>query len=237
MEPKKAIEVFGTITKQETVLTIDDKVLKGTLVFEALAPFPGYYHEAHLSTTPRYMYLALHEQYPLVDIIRATEKVEKVFGETFDAGKGFITFYNEKYNVIRIRHLNRYDLVGELQKAYQDNGIMFLQKTKKGLEEPAQIKIVKFFNMIPIDDGIYLDEHEEFHAYLEIPRELSWEDFNELTNRVKYNWEDSKFDAAMGAFYHEGQLHEFVRIYSNKLTLPYLQGLHKLYIEKSKVNI
>jgi len=234
MEPKNAIEVFGTIRKQETVLTIDDKVQTGTLVFEALEPFPGYYHETPFGTTPVYMYLALQEQYPLIDIIRATQKVEKIFKEKFDAGKGFIHFVDTFYNVLRIRHLNRYDLIGDLQDAYNDQGIRFMMKTKRGFEGVAQIKVVKFFNLTPINGGIYLDNKEENHAYIELPKELNWDDFNALTNRVKYNWEESKFDAAVGAFMHNGQLHEFVRIYSNKLTLEYLEALKKLYLEKLK---
>jgi pantothenate kinase-related protein Tda10 len=67
-----------------------------------------------------------------------------------------------------------------------------------------------------------------------LPKELNWDDFNALTNRVKYNWEESKFDAAVGAFMHNGQLHEFVRVYSNKLTKEYLEALRKLYLEKLK---
>ncbi len=234
MEPKNAIEVFGTIRKQETVLTIDDKVQTGTLVFEALEPFPGYYHETPFGTTPIYMYLALQEQYPLIDIIRATQKVEKIFKEKFDAGKGFIHFVDTSYNVLRVRHLNRYDLIGDLQQAYNDQGIHFMMKTKRGFEGVAQIKVVKFFNLTPINGDIYLDNKEENHAYIELPKELNWDDFNALTNRVKYNWEESKFDAAVGAFMHNGQLHEFVRIYSSKLNLEYLQGLRKLYLEKMK---
>ncbi len=234
MEPKNAIQVFGTLTKQETVLTIDEKVQTGTLVFEALAPFPGYYSETPDAAKPIYMYLALQEQYPLIDIIRATEKVEKVFHETFDAGKGFVQIYDATYNVLRIRHLNRYDLIGKLQDAYQQQGILFLKKQKKGLEAPATIKLVKFFNLTPLCEGIYIDNKEDFHAYLEIPREHTLDEFNELTNRVKYNWEESKFDAAMGAFYYQNRLHEFVRIYSNKLNPEYLQCLRKLYLEKIK---
>ena len=234
MEPKNAIEVFGTIRKQETVMTIDDKVQTGTLVFEALEPFPGYYHETPFGANPIYMYLALLEQYPLMDIIRATKKVEKVFNEKFDAGKGFIKMVDTTYNVLRVRHLNRYDLIGDLQKAYNDQGIYFMVKSKRGLEAVAQIKVVKFFNLTQIDEGIFLDNKEENHAYIELPKEQSWEDFNALTNRVKYNWEESKFDAAVGAFMHNGDLHEFVRIYSAKLDLGYLQGLRKLYLEKMK---
>lgn len=234
MEPQNAIEVFGTITKQETVLTITDKVLPGTLVFEAVAPFPGYYHEAPNTIKPVYLYLALQEPYPLIDMIRATENVEKIFHESFNAGKGFIKIHNDLYNVLRVRHLKRYDLIGKLQQSYQEQGICFLQKTRRGLEETAQIKVVKFFNLEQLDEGIYLDTRETFHAYLEIPKHFEWEEFNCLTDKVKYNWDESKFDAAEGAFHYKGQLHEFVRIYSNKLSLNYLQQLRKLYLQKIK---
>ena len=235
MEQKNIIEVFGTITKRETVFTIDDKIEPGTLVFEALEPFPGYYHETPFGIKPIYMYIALHEQYSLDEIIRATQSVEKVFDEKFDAGKGLLRIYDTVYDVLRVRHLKRYDLVGALQRAYLDNGIQFANKSKKGLRAQAQIKVIKFFNLEEISEGIYLDKKEDYHAYIELPHYLEWEEFNDLTNRVKYNWEESKFDAAAGAFYYQGKLHEFVRIYSNKLNLDYLRQLKKLYMEKLKV--
>lgn len=234
MEQKNTIEVFGTINKRETVFTIDDKVEPGTVVFESLEPFPGYYHETPFDTKPIYMYIALQEHYPLETIIRATQEVEKVFDEKFDAGKGFLTMFDKTYYVLRVRHLNRYDLIGKLQKAYEANGIHFLSKNKKSLKEKANIKVVKFFLLEEIDDGIYLDRKERFHAYIELPVFCDWEAFDSLSNRVKYNWQESKFDAAVGAFYHQGRLREFVRIYSNKLSLEYLQQLKKLYLEKMK---
>lgn len=234
MELKNAIQVFGTLTKQEPVFTIDEKVLPGTLVFEALAPFPGYYNDGPDATKPIYMYPALAQQYTLMDVLKATEKVEKVFHETFDAGKGVIQVYDLSYHVLRIRHLNRYDLIGQLQQAYEEHGILFLKKHKKYMEESVQINLEKFFNLTPLDEGIYLDNKEDYHAYLELPKEHSWKEFNELTDRVKYNWEESKFDAAMGAFYYQNRLHDFVRIYSNKLDLEYLKCLRKLYLEKIK---
>lgn len=237
MEQKNEIEVFGTITKKETLFTIDDKVESGNLIFEALQPFPGYYHDTPYDIKPIYMYMALQKHYPLENILRANQGVEKVFDEKFDAGKGFIRIYDVEYNVLRVRHLNRYDLIGALQKAYSLHGINFLSKNKKNLKEKARIKVVKFFSLEEIDPGIYLDKKEKFHAYIEIPESYEWDEFNELTNRVKYNWEESKFDAAVGAFYHQGRLREFVRIYSNKLSPEYLRQLKKLYLEKMKVDI
>lgn len=234
MEQKNVIEVFGTLNKRETVFTIDDKIEPRTLVFEALEPFPGYYHETPSDTKPIYMYIALQEHYPLEKIIRATQEVEKVFDEKFDSGKGFLTIYDTTYNVLRVRHLNRYDLIGTFQKAYSDNGIQFLNKTKKNLKEKADIKVVKFLSLEEIDTGIYLDKKERFHAYIELPAYCDFDEFNALSNRVKYNWEESKFDAAVGAFYYQGKLREFVRIYSNKLSLEYLQKLKRLYLSKMK---
>lgn len=234
MENKFDIEVFGTLTKLETVLTIDDRIIPGTLVFETLAPFPGYYNDAPEATKPVYMYMALQQQYTLVDLLRATENIEKVFEHTFEAGKGFLQIYDQSFSVIRIRHLKQYDEIGKLQEAYQEQGIEPLKKTKKGLEEPAHIRLVKFFYFNKLADGVYLDNKEEFHAYIDVPHGSSWEEFNELTMRVKYNWEGSKFDAAMGSYYKNGKLQDFVRIYSKKVSLPYLQELRKLYIAKLK---
>ena len=102
------------------------------------------------------------------------------------------------------------------------------------LKEKANIRVVKFFKLEEISEGIFLDKKERFHAYIELPEHFEWEAFNDLSNRVKYNWEGSKFDAAVGAFYHQGRLREFVRIYSNKLSLDYLEQIKKLYYEKMK---
>jgi hypothetical protein len=234
MEKNKRIEVFGTLTKTETVFTIDQKILPGTLVFEALKPFPDYYHDTPVSAVPVYLYLALEEQYLLEDILRTSQKVQLDFSAPFDAGKGFLRIYDEKFNVLRIRHLKDYDLLEKLQRTFDANGIHFLHRTKKYKDEPVRIKIIKFFSLEETAEDIFLDLREENHAYLKIPRQMSWEDFEAVNNKVKYNWVESKFDAAIGSFYHEGQLHEVVRIYSDKICPEYLVELRKLYLEKMK---
>ncbi|OFX57943.1 MAG: hypothetical protein A2066_08600 [Bacteroidetes bacterium GWB2_41_8] len=234
MEQNKRFEVFGTLTKTETVFTIDQKILPGTLVFEALKPFPGYYYDTPMGSKPVYLYLALEEQYTLVDILRASQKVQQDFVAPFDAGKGFLHIYDAKYNVLRVRHLRNYDLLEKLQQSFVDNGINFLHKSKKYKDESAKIRIIKFFSLEEIAESIFLDKREKNHAYIEIPRHLKWEEFDTITNKVKHNWVDSKFDAAKAAFYYEGSLHEVVRIYSDKIGVEYLQELRQLYIDKMK---
>ncbi|MFA5328669.1 MAG: hypothetical protein WC384_12830 [Prolixibacteraceae bacterium] len=234
MEKNKLFEVFGTLTKTETVFTIDQKILPGTLVFEALKPFPDYYDDAPLGAKPMYLYLALEEQYPLEDILRASQKIQNDFQVTFDAGKGFMHHYDEKYDVLRVRHLKDYGLLEKLQRSFEEKGIRFLRKSKKVKDQEVKIRIIKFFSLEKIADNIFLDTREENHAYIKIPYHLKWEEFLSLNNKVKYNWVESKFDAAKGAFYYEGELHEVVRIYSDKIGLEYLQELRNLYLEKMK---
>lgn len=234
MEQNKQFEVFGTLTKTETVFTIDQKIIPGTLVFEALKPFPDYYFDSPMGATPMYLYLALEEQYPLEDIMRASQKIQNDFQVSFDAGKGFLHIYNEKYDVLRIRHLNDYDLLEKLQRSFEEKGFKFLRKSKKYHNEPVKIRIIKFFSLEEIGENVFLDKKELNHAYIEIPYHLQWDQFEEMNNKVKYNWVDSKYDAAKGAFYYNGELHEVVRIYSDKIGPEYLLALRKLFLDKMK---
>lgn len=234
MEHNKRFEVFGTLFKTETVFTVDQKNLPGTLVFEALKPFPGYYDDLPQSAKPVYLYLALQEQYPLVDILRASQIIQSRFQAPFDAGMGVIHVYDEKYNVLRVRHLNDYNLLEKLQRSFEELGIYFLRKSKKLHNEVVKVRIIKFFLLEEIEKHIFLDRREENHAYLEIPQYLNWEEFDAVANRVKYNWMGSKFDAAKGALYYDGVLHEVVRIYSDQLATENLKEIRKLYLEKIK---
>lgn len=235
MKENKQFEIFGSLTKTETVFSVDQKIQQGTLVFEALKPFPGYYHETPMGVEPVYLYLALEKQFTLEEILRASQKVQLNFKSQFEAGKGFLETRSGEYNVLRIRHLENYNLLESLQKEFTENGIRFLNKSKKYSDEPAKIRIIKFFSVEEIAENIFLDKREENHAYIKIPFDLTWSEFESLTQKVKYNWVGSKFDAAKGAFYHEGTLHEVVRIYSDKIGLTYLQDLRNLYIEKMKL--
>ncbi len=234
MEQNKRFEVFGTLTKTETVFTIDKKIIPGTLVFEALKPFPDYFYDAAMTAKPMYLYLALEEQYPLEDILRASQKIQLDFQVSFDAGKGFLHVFNEKYDVLRIRHLKDYDVLEKLQRSFEEKGFKFLRKSKKYHDEDVKIRIIKFFTLEEVAENIFLDKREENHAYIKIPYHLHWAEFEEMNNKVKNNWFESKYDAAKGAFYYNGELHEVVRVYSEDIGPEYLQKLRKLYLEKMK---
>jgi hypothetical protein len=232
MENNKKMEVFGNLTKNDTVVAIEEKVLPGSLVFDSLNPFPGYYHETPMKVKPIYLYLVLDKQYPLEVILRATQNIEREYEWNFDAGKGYMHIGSEFLNVIRMRHLPELDLVEKIQEAYLLQGIHFLMNKKLRGKLEAEVKIVKFMTLDKLAEGIYIDSQEPTFGYVEIPKYLHPAAFVKVSMDVKYNWDGHEYDAASGSFYKDGKLYEVVRIRSNKIDTEYLVQIRKLYLEK-----
>jgi hypothetical protein len=232
MGNNKKIEVFVNLTKADTVVVIEEKVLPGSVVFDSLNPFPGYYHESPTSSRPIYIYMVLARQYPLEEIIRATQNIEKEYNWNFDAGKGYMTIGSEFLNVIRVRHLPQLDMVAKIQEAYMKHGIHFLMNKKLKGKLETRVKIVKFLMLEMIGEGIYLYSDDPTFGYIEIPKYLHHEAFVKVSMDVKYNWDGHEFDAASASFYNDGRLYEAVRIRSSQNDLEYLSKIKKLYSEK-----
>lgn len=232
MGNNKKMEVFVNLTKNDTVVAIDEKIVAGSLVFDSLNPFPGYYHETPINSRPIYIYLVLDLQYPLEEIIRATQNIEKAYDWDFDAGKGYMTIGSEFLNVIRVRHLPQLDMVEKIQEAYLKQGISFLMNKKLKGKLEACVKIVKFSTLEEVGEGTYISVDEPTFAYVEIPKYLNSNAFAKVSMDVKYNWDGHEFDAARGSFYGNGKLLELVRIRSNKMDAEYLSKIRKLYLEK-----
>jgi hypothetical protein len=176
--------------------------------------------------------MVLDRQYPLEEIIRATQNIEKEFNWNFDAGKGYMTIGSEFLNVIRIRHLPEMDLLIKIQKEYIKHGIYFLMNKKLKGKLEVNVKIVKFLMLEILGEGIYSYCDDPTFAYIEIPKFLSHEAFMKVSMDVKYNWDGHEFDAASSSFYNEGKLFETVRIRSDRNDLDYLTKIKKLYTDK-----
>jgi len=228
----KKMEVFVNLTKYDTVVAIEEKVLKGSLVFDSLNPFPGYYHETPINSRPIYIYMVLDRQYPLEEVIRATQNIEQEYDWDFDAGKGYMTIGSEFLNVIRVRHLPQLDMVEKIQEAYLKQGINFLMNKKLKGKLEARVKIVKFSSLEEVGEGLYISTDEPTFAYVEIKKFLNRSEFTKVSMDVKYNWEGHEFDAARASIYGNRKLHEVVRIRTDKMDADYLAKIRKLYLEK-----
>ncbi len=226
------MEVFVNLTKNDTILALDEKTLPGSLVFDSLNPFPGYYHELPTDADSVYLYLVLDKQYPLEEILRATQNIEKQYDWNFDAGKAYLTIGTTSLDAIRLRHLPTMDLVEKIQEAYVNQGVNFLMNKRLKGKLEARTKIVKFLHLEELASGIFLNADDKTFGYIVISRYLDADEFIKVSMDVKYNWEGHEFDAASGSFYKDGKLYEVVRIRSDKMDTEYLKSIQKLYETK-----
>ncbi len=226
------MEVFVNLTKNVTLVPLDENILPGSLVFDSLNPFPGYYHELPSDVSSMYIYLVLDKQYPLEDILRATKNIEKKYSWNFDSGKAYITIGSTFLDAIRLRHLPELEMVEKIQEAYVAQGISFLMNKKLTGKIEARTKIVKFLMLEELAAGIYLNADDPTFAYIEVSKYLDSEEFMHVSMDVKYNWEGHEFDAASASFYKDGKLYEVVRVRSDKMDLKYLQEVQKLFENK-----
>ncbi|WP_430810143.1 MULTISPECIES: hypothetical protein [unclassified Carboxylicivirga] len=237
MSAKKIIlQRYGNLLKEESLVTMQDKILPNTFVLEAPEPFPGffdYYSEIPLDTKPLYIYFVLKRLYTLEEVTRATQNIKKYFDVNFNAAAGVVHMYNKVYHVIRVRHLDSFNQIVDLQAGYIDEGIEF-KKKPKDLKGKAIIRLKKFFTLEEIDEGVYFDMDELDHGYFAIPDKLPWKYFEDLTRRVKNNWDYSAFDAAIGHFHQSFGIVDMVRIYNPNIDREYLMDVRKLYLERIK---
>ena len=235
MEKNRKDEVYGTLGKSESLFVVHGKSLPGSLVFESFAPFPDYYDHQENDVKPVYLYVALDQEYSVFDIERAKLTVKKIYDWRFEAAKGKIDLYDKHFDVVRLRHLDSFDQLIPIQNEFIKAGIKLkMNSLTKVNNEKGFIQLLKLFYISKIDEGIYIDTTEDYHAYLVLPHKLRQQEFDETTLKVKYNWESTGFDAAAGCFFIRGKLKEMVRIYSKNLTTEYLAELRKLYLLKMK---
>lgn len=237
MNPLPFTERYGNLLKQETLRTLDDQILPNTFVLEAPEPFPGfynYYSEHPNESKPLYIYFVVKQLYTLEEITRATQNIRKYFQSDFNAAAGVVNLYNKEFHVIRVRHLSDYQLISELQACYMDEGIEFRKKPAGKPQGPAVIRIKKFFILDEKHPGVFFDVTEKDHGYFTIPKMLSWKYFEDLTKKVKFNWEQSEFDAAIGHYHVNFGIQDIIRIYNPDMQLDFLIDARKMYLDRIK---
>lgn len=226
----KIIETIGSISKVEKLETLNNNILENTLVLEEIEPFPGY-HGANLPTgyNPTAVYLVLSKKVSTVRIMRITQNIRKYFKPVFDSTVARICINNDVFNCIRLRNLDSYAIIPELQKNYLHEGLKFLKKRE--IHGDGIIEVKKHFELEKLEDGIYKDLEDPLMYYLQIPDHLNWSVFLEITTSIRHNLDDLSFDAALGAIYMK-EITEVVRIFARDMGVPDLQKIRQRYIEE-----
>lgn len=234
MEDKPHIESIGFIIKKEKLATMASESKYPELVLEDLDPFPGFYdqsvkQEDKNQQKPRSVFFILKSS----DFCREDEYIRKTMhlkqkhNIKFDAVPGNLTLFNKQTPCIRV-FMDDYNQIQELINYYKQTGLVFAP-FKEVKPYQSLIKLQKYFDMERMDKGIYhaVDQHNTY--YIEVPKFVEWDDFEQVSIAIRNNWDHKIYDAAQAAIYGKQGIIDMVRIYDKKANLPNLQYLQEKY--------
>lgn len=222
------LESFGTVAKEERVKSVENYILPNSCVLENLEPFHSI-HGENLPTDqgPDTFFLITTEDHSSEKLFRISDNIRAFTGYSFNGSPARLCIGNDTYHAIRIRDLNGYEPLEEIQKCYLDSGIRFFKKVK--IDDVALIELKKIFSLEKINENILKDQDGIMH-YLELNKQLSWGRFRNITRFVKNNLNYANFDAALVVIY-ANKVHDLVRVYDNNTALNHLEELRQKYLE------
>ena len=228
----KTLSTLGTITKKENLQSVDFDGCK-SLILEISKPFPGYHgHNLPEKNIPESLFLVTKETYPDEQLVRAAFAAKKKTDLQFDATPGVLYLQNSLVGVVRFKHL-KYSDIPKVARLLMDEGIEF-KKRKLVSPYDSIIQIRKFFEVEAMEPGIYRDIQQNNMFYIEIPKKLDWDLFEKMTTELKYNLEDSNFDAALVYVYTATSILDLIRIFDVDSSVAKLNDIKRKYLEKIK---
>ncbi len=227
------IDCYGYIVKEEKLWCQNELSVKNTCILESLEPYPGYYGNFPHETKPHIVYFVTKSAYSYEEIIRIAKKIKITFPDTFNVAISSISMFENNCFAIRISNLNDYNLISQLQQEFIDHGIIFKQKNMNIENEPALIKVKKFFHLNEFpESNIYLDQNKNETGYFAIPKYIDWDQFKKIILNIKYNNTDIRFDAASGCFYSDSDITDVVRIFTKNINFNTLAEIKQSFYSR-----
>ncbi|WP_456378033.1 hypothetical protein [Lutibacter sp.] len=226
-----AKELIGKIIKQENIDTIDGNKIPKTFVINVPDPYKSYYSRFTDVDKPVAVIFVTKTPNSFEKILRVTEKINKQYNLELSGAKCEVTIKSRKLNGVRVRGINRFTEVEQVQQYYKDEGFEF-SRSETFTNTEAIIRINRFFIIDELDKGIYKSEIEEDVFYVELPKFISWEEFKRITIEVKNNLTDTNYDVAKGILYVNGGITEIVRIVKPKATVEMLKAIQQKYLDR-----
>ncbi|SRR6056297_2533332 len=225
------LSASGVIKKKELVKNHICRYLSDYLVLESLNPFPAIKFKSK-KKLPHYYYIALSENYLEHDLKIAIRKIERKYKEEITSAIGYLEVNGTSYTVVRLKNINRSVLKSVFQH-YLDEG-MKIATTRENIQDKAVVEIRKFFYLEKISDTIYSDLDDDAIGYFEIPKEISWETFVQLTHEIKGKDDALIFDAALGTIQKNTVTHHMIRIYYPEMNEEVLKNISNEYLKRLK---
>ncbi len=228
-------EVVGHIIKEEKISLLKHQILPQTLVVNIDHPFPGFHGwDFDLTAKPRSIIILTAQLYSWAKILRWQSTVNQSKEVKINASFAKLMVGKTVYYGIRIKGLNNYNQIPELQKDLEKAGFQLLKNKNIKTDRPVSIKISKFFHIKALDNEIYADKCIENMYYIEIPQYLSWKNFRQITEHIKNNVSNNNFDVAKGIFYKDNTVKDIIRLFKPNMSLDLLKEIKNKYEQAIK---
>lgn len=220
---------YGTLEKTEVLLPVD-VLANDALVYESRSPFFGYYDDyPGMHNDNIYYYLVLEHRMTFAEMHRAILETYRRIDARVDLDHATLRVNQTTYTAVRLRYLDDVSIVAQVQAVFEELGFAFYKGKAKD-EMPCVTKIIKYFDLDDVGQGIWIDRLAKNHAYLQLPVRLELDDFKALVKRVRNNWDGNTFDAGLAVFSSKDEVIEVVRIYSKSVSDPeYLTSLKQVF--------
>lgn len=236
MEQNQVIETIGSITKTEHLRSLQTDILPNSLVLKSMNPFPGVKNENETSfNKPGSLFVILRYRYAPEKINRINCKLNKKLNLTRFPSYGEIIHENSVFPCVRIKNLEDYNRIVSVQDCLRSNDLQLM--AFKDIDADCRIKIFKFFKLAEIGDGLYRDLNEGEKIYIRIDSSINSKRFDSVINKIKYNLEESNFDAALGIIYRFQGPEHVIRIFDADKSFQRAVLLRKLFLKEIKDEI
>ena len=234
MLSNQIIETTGYIIKTERLKSLEKNIISNTLVLKSMKPFPGYKDKSGIKTKARlnYVYLILMYRYfpEKIERISRVLREEKYNKCNFSCSE--IVIQNKILPCIRLKGLECYEIIPQIQADYKYNDIKFM--SFKAVDSEGKIKVFKHFKISEITEGIYRDLYEGEKFYFTIPKQINWRMLEQLTRNVKNKIENSNFDSALGIINRFNGPEDVIRIFDKNKTLERALEIRNKYLKELK---
>ena len=224
-------ELIGKIIIQENIDTVNENKLPRTFVINVPDPYKNYYGRFMHIEKPNSIIFVTKTPNSFEKILRVTKNINKKYHLKLDGAKCELTIGSRKLNGVRVKGVESYQDIAQIQQYYKDEGYDFAP-SEKFTDTEALIRINRFFRIEKMEKGIFKSKNDDDVFYIQVPKYMTWETFKKLTYEVKHNISDSNYDIAKGIMYTRGGITEILRVVKPKATVELLKTIQQKYIER-----
>ena len=225
-------ELIGKITIQENISPIERNKIKNTLVMHVPNPLASYYSRFTEVNRPNSIVFITKNPVSFEKILRATKNINAKKNLKISGAKCEVKIGKRKYSGIRVKGIDRYTNIENIQNEYKKEGFEYAKSIRLSKGTDVIVRINKFFELLEIEKGFYQSPNNKDRYYIEISKDMNWDQFRDLTFDIKNNVSVTNYDIAKGIFYENEGITDVLRVVKPNITVDMVKEIQQKYLDR-----